>query len=235
MDQASSFNTELFILLLTVLSLLLMLDIRRKLQKTNLPYKSPLILDSSALIDGRIIEVANTGFLTGRIIVPKFILNELQLLADGTDSHRRERARYGLDIAKELKDHSRLQVVIDYLYESHSAPTDERLLMLTKKRKGKLCTTDFNLNKVATVENVEVLNVNELAQSLRPAVLPGEIIKIKLIQKGESRDQAVGYLDDGTMIVVERAAGKIGKVVEARVERSLQTLAGRMIFAKYLH
>lgn len=226
------FNFQLFDFLFIILTVLLLLDIRRKLQKSELPQKNPLVLDSSVLIDGRILEIIRSGFISGRIIIPKFILQEMQLLADGTDSHKRERARFGLDIANELANGSHeVKTIIDRYLEQSALPNDERLLLLCKKRKAKLCTIDFNLNKVATVEKLTVLNINELAQSLRQRVLAGEVYRVKLLQKGETRDQAVGYSDDGTMIVVEKGASKIGKVVDVRVERTLQTVAGRMIFA----
>lgn len=232
MEEPAQFNTQLFDFLFVILAILLLLDIRRKLQKTQLATKEPLVVDTSALIDGRILEIINSGFIDGRVIVPKFILNELQLLADGSDSHKRERARFGLDVAKELKEHTMLNTDIDRYLEQSTLPTDERLLKLCQKRRGKLCTTDFNLNKVAAVEGIKVLNVNELAQSIRTKILPGETTKVKLIQRGESRDQAIGYLGDGTLIVVDKASGSIGKTVEVRIERSLQTVAGKMIFAK---
>jgi uncharacterized protein YacL len=172
--------------------------------------KRKLILDSCALIDGRIVEIVNTRFLSDELIIPQFILNELQMLADGNDSHKRERARYGLDIAHQLQDGAPNRVTIDRSVFTTQIPTDDKLVLLAKKLKGQLYTTDYNLGKVAAVEGVIVLNVNELAQGLRPISLPGETLNIKIIQKGSGRDQGVGYLDDGTMIVVDNAAKHVG-------------------------
>ncbi len=191
-----------------------------------------LILDSCALIDGRIAEIVRSGFVFAEIIIPQFIVNELQLLADGNDSHKRERARYGLDVAHELQDVGTVRVVIDHtVFETISA-TDDKLVALAKKLNAQLYTTDYNLGKVAAVEGVKVLNVNELAHSLRPIALPGETLTIKIVQKGSSREQGVGYLDDGTMIVIEGAAKYVGREVPVSVTRMHQTVAGKMVFGQ---
>lgn len=189
-----------------------------------------LILDSSGLIDGRLVYLAKAGFVPQELILPQFILKELQLLADGNDSKKRERARFGLDVARELQDTKGITVTIDRSVFP-SRPTDDMLVALAKKIGGDLYTTDFNLNKVATIEGIRVLNVNELAQNLRPSALPGEHQTIKIIQRGSNRKQGVGYLDDGTMVVVEDASGLIGKTVDVEVERMHQTVAGKMVFA----
>lgn len=191
-----------------------------------------LVLDSCALIDGRIIEIVNSGFMADELIVPQFILNELQLLADGNDSHKRERARFGLDIAHQLQDTAPMRVTIDRTVFPDINNTDDKLVALAKKLRGNLYTTDYNLGKVAAVEGVKVLNVNELAQGLRPVSLPGETLKIKIIQKGSNRDQGVGYLDDGTMIVVDGGARHVGSVVPVVVTRMHQTVAGKMVFGQ---
>jgi len=191
-----------------------------------------LILDSCALIDGRIVEVVRTGFLADELVIPQFILSELQLLADGNDSHKRERARYGLDVAHELQDTAPMKVVIERTPWPNIQATDDKLVALAKKMGSQLYTTDYNLAKVAAVEGVKVLNINELAQSLRPITLPGETITIKIIQKGSSRDQGVGYLDDGTMIVVDGGARFVGKTVPVVVTRMHQTVAGKMVFGQ---
>lgn len=191
-----------------------------------------LILDSCALIDGRIAEIVRNGFLADQLIIPQFVLNELQLLADGNDSHKRERARYGLDIAHELQDSAPMEVVIDRTVLPGIETTDDKLVELAKQLNAHLYTTDYNLSKVAAVEGVKVLNVNELAQSLRPITLPGETLNIKILQKGSNRDQGVGYLDDGTMIVIEGGARSLGRVVPVTVTRMHQTVAGKMVFGQ---
>jgi uncharacterized protein YacL len=193
--------------------------------------RNKIILDSCALIDGRIVEIVRGGFVVSELVIPQFILNELQLLADGSDSHKRERARYGLDIAHELQDTAPL-VVIDRTVFSGIDATDDKLVALAKKQHAQLYTTDYNLGKVAAVEGVQVLNVNELSQSLRPITLPGEMLTIKIIQKGSNRDQGVGYLDDGTMIVIEGGARYVGREVPVSVTRMHQTVAGKMVFGQ---
>jgi uncharacterized protein YacL len=193
--------------------------------------RNKIILDSCALIDGRIVEIVRNGFVVSELVIPQFILNELQLLADGSDSHKRERARYGLDIAHELQDTAPL-VVIDRTVFSGIDATDDKLVALAKKQRAQLYTTDYNLGKVAAVEGVQVLNVNELSQSLRPITLPGEMLNIKIIQKGSNRDQGVGYLDDGTMIVIEGGARYVGREVPVSVTRMHQTVAGKMVFGQ---
>jgi uncharacterized protein YacL len=191
-----------------------------------------IILDSCALIDGRVVEVVNSGFVADELVIPQFILNELQLLADGNDSHKRERARFGLDIAHQLQDASPTPVVIDRTVFTEAKATDDKLILLARRTRAVLCTTDYNLGKVAAVEGIHVLNINELAQGLRPVALPGETLKIKIIQKGSNRDQGVGYLDDGTMIVVDGAARHINKVMPVTVTRMHQTVAGKMVFGQ---
>jgi uncharacterized protein YacL len=191
-----------------------------------------IILDSCALIDGRIVEIANSRFIADELIVPQFILNELQLLADGNDSHKRERARFGLDIAHQLQDSAPNKVTIDRTVFAGTAAIDDKLVLLAKKMHAQLYTTDYNLGKVAAVEGVHVLNVNELAQGLRPITLPGETLSIKIIQKGSNRDQGVGYLEDGTMIVVDGGARHVGKMMPVMVTRMHQTVAGKMVFGQ---
>lgn len=191
-----------------------------------------IILDSCALIDGRVVEVVNSGFVADELVIPQFILNELQLLADGNDSHKRERARFGLDIAHQLQDASPTPVTIDRTVFTDTKATDDKLILLARKTNAVLCTTDYNLGKVAAVEGIHVLNINELAQGLRPVALPGETLKIKIIQKGSNRDQGVGYLEDGTMIVVDGAARHINKVMPVTVTRMHQTVAGKMVFGQ---
>lgn len=191
-----------------------------------------IILDSCALIDGRIAEIVRTGFMRSELVIPQFILSELQLLADGNDSHKRERARYGLDIAHELQDSAPMKVTIDRTLLPDAGTTDDKLIALAKRLGAQLYTTDYNLAKVAAVEGVQVLNVNELSHSLRPITLPGETLKIKIVQKGSNREQGVGYLEDGTMIVIEGGARYVGREVPVSVTRMHQTVAGKMVFGQ---
>jgi len=191
-----------------------------------------LILDSCALIDGRIAEIVRAGFVAEELVIPQFILNELQLLADGNDSHKRERARYGLDVAHELQDSAPMRVTIDRTVFTDIPATDDKLVALARRLHAQLYTTDYNLSKVAAVEGVQVLNVNELAHALRPITLPGETLTIKILQKGSNRDQGVGYLDDGTMIVIEGGARLVGREVPVTVTRMHQTVAGKMVFGQ---
>lgn len=221
------------IYLLTVIVILyLILDTRKIVTQDKQPkFGKSVVMDTSSLIDGRILDVVKAGFLQQKIIVPNIVLRELQLLADGRDAHKRERARLGLDVVSELQQLKTTNVEIDNFGFADSQLTDELILQLAIKRNASLCTTDFNLNKVAIVEGVSVLNVNELAQVLRPKMLPGEKIEVKIIQKGEGQGQGVGYFDDGTMVVVDGAGRLKNKVVSAKVERMIQTKAGKMIFA----
>ncbi|HSX32056.1 MAG TPA: TRAM domain-containing protein [Candidatus Saccharimonadales bacterium] len=191
-----------------------------------------VILDSCTLIDGRVTEIVRTGFMISDLVIPQFIINELQMLADGNDSHKRERARFGLDIAHQLQDTAPMRVTVDRTVFDSAVTTDDKLVLLAKKLKAQLYTTDYNLGKVAAVEGVKVLNINELSHSLRPVTLPGETLTIKIIQKGSNRDQGVGYLDDGTMIVIEGGARFVGREVPISVTRMHQTVAGKMVFGQ---
>lgn len=219
------------ILLLLIILGLLVIPRTNNLSRL-LAKRRKIILDSCALIDGRIVEVVNSGFVADELVIPQFILNELQLLADGNDSHKRERARFGLDIAHQLQDASPTPVTIDRTVFTEAKATDDKLILLARQTKAVLCTTDYNLGKVAAVEGVHVLNINELAQGLRPVALPGETLQIKIIQKGSNRDQGVGYLEDGTMIVVDGAARYINKLMPVTVTRMHQTVAGKMVFGQ---
>lgn len=193
-----------------------------------------MVLDSCALIDGRITELSRMGFVPDELIVPEFIVHELQMLADGGDTQKRERARYGLDVVRELQESSTARVVIDSSITTKE-PTDDKLVSLAKKLQAGLYTTDYNLNKVADIHGVQVLNVNELAQQLRPTALPGERKMVKILQKGSNPKQGVGYLDDGTMVVVDDAARSLNKTVEVEVTRIHQTMAGKMLFASLVN
>ena len=193
---------------------------------------APILVDTSVLMDGRVTELAKTGFLLGKIIVPRSVLTELQLLADGADHDKRERARFGMDVVKELKDilKSSFELYDDNIRVPEGV--DSRLLKLAKEMDAAVLTLDYNLNKVAQVDGVKVLNINELAKSLRMSYLPGDELDLELSQKGQDSHQAVGYLKDGTMVVVENAKRYIGQTKKIEIIRSLQTDAGKMMFAK---
>lgn len=215
-------------LLLVIIYLLATKQTQPKVTKTS---GRKLVLDTCALIDGRILDVANAGFTPAQLIIPRFIIKELQLLADGQDAHKRERARFGLDMVQTLQNNAQCDVIVSDIDFEDGLPTDDKLVKIAKKLSADLCTTDYNLNKVATIEGVQVLNVNELANALRPVVLPGEKKQVKIVQKGSNKNQGVGYLEDGTMVVVDNAANAIGKTLSVEVSRFIQTDAGKMIFA----
>lgn len=222
------------ILLLIVVALTLYLALKQRTPRLKNTSSRSVMLDSSALIDGRVIDVAKTGFLSGTLVVPSSVLREMQYLADNADSEKRARARHGLDVVKELQQlpNTTVEVFDDGL--PGDGGVDERLVLLSKTHKSDLLTLDFNLNKVAAAEGIQVLNINELAQTLRMSYLPGEKRHITLVNKGQDKTQAVGYLEDGTMVVVENAGSQIGQSVEVEFTRALQTAAGKMLFAKKL-
>ncbi len=195
--------------------------------------KSYKILDTSVIIDGRIADIAETGFLDGTIVIPNFVLRELQLVADSADSLKRNRGRRGLDILQRIQKIATLQVVIIDDDFPAVREVDLKLIELAKMHDGKIITNDFNLNKVAQLQGVDVLNINELANSLKPIVLPGEIMKVFILKEGKEYNQGVAYLDDGTMVVVDNARKMIGKNIEIAVTSVLQTTAGKMIFGKF--
>lgn len=203
-----------------------------KFRKTN--NQRRLIIDSNGLIDGRIVDLAEAGFTPSELIIPQFILKELQLLADGNDSQKRERARFGLDIARRLQTINTVNVLINREQFSNIKTVDDKLVLLARKIGADLYTADYNLNKVASVEGVKVLNINELALLVRPVILPGERKKVKIVQKGSGRNQGVGYLEDGTMVVVDNAIKLIGKTIEVEIARYHQTESGKMIFANQI-
>ncbi len=216
-------------LLMAILTLLIYehLPKLRAMSGTN----RKLMLDTCALIDGRIVDLVTSGFIHDELVVPQFVLTELQQLADGNDAQKRERARFGLDVVQQLQACEAVTVAIDRTKLASIPEVDDKLIKLSKNLGATLYTTDFNLIKVATIEGVKILNVNELAQQLRPEALPGEIKSIKILQKGNNRNQGVGYLDDGTMVVVDGAARMQGRQVQVEVNRMHQTVAGKMIFA----
>ena len=193
---------------------------------------SSKILDTSCIIDGRIESLLKTGFLEGNIIIPKFVLQELQNLADNSNDQKRIRGRRGLDILNRIQGDFPERIIIrDTNYEDLDT-VDAKLVMLTQEISGILLTNDYNLSKVANLQGVSVLNVNDLAQSLRPLYLPGDNLELKIIKQGKEPEQGIGYLDDGTMVVVDEGHRYVGGEIQVIVTSSLQTSAGRMIFAK---
>ncbi|MBV9625339.1 MAG: TRAM domain-containing protein [Acidobacteria bacterium] len=194
--------------------------------------KSYKILDTSVIIDGRIADIAETGFLEGIVVIPQFVLRELQLVADSADSLKRNRGRRGLDILQRLQKVATLQVQIIEDDFPTVREVDLKLIELAKVYEGKIITNDFNLNKVAQLQGVEVLNINELANALKPIVLPGESMRVFILKEGKEYNQGVAYLDDGTMVVVDNARKMIGKTIDISVTSVLQTTAGKMIFGK---
>ncbi len=190
------------------------------------------ILDTSVIIDGRIVDIFKTRFLSGKIIIPKFVLRELQQIADSTDPIKRQRGRRGLEILNTVQKESGLDITINDDDFPETAEVDSKLVKLAKLLEAKILTVDFNLNRVATIQGIKVLNINELANALKSLVFPGEEMQIKLIKEGKEHNQAIGYLDDGTMVVVEDAKRLIGQEVKVSVTSVLQTQAGRMIFTK---
>jgi uncharacterized protein YacL len=195
----------------------------------------PMLVDTSVLIDGRISDIASTGVLESQIIVPRFVLDELQGVADSADKMKRNRGRRGLDVLAKLQVNKRVDVIL-YAHsareEDAAAPVDQRLMDLTKELNGRVLTTDYNLNKVAQLRGVDVININDLANALKPVVLPGERMNVRVVKPGEEAGQGVGYLEDGTMVVVEQGRPHMNEEIEFTVTSALQTSAGRMIFGR---
>lgn len=196
----------------------------------------PLVLDTSAIIDGRIADLYKSKLFDAPLIVPRFVLNEMQLISDSADKLKRNRGRRGLDILKEIQSDDSIDITIDDTVVEEVEDVkgvDQKLIVFSKNCGGRLVTTDYNLSKVAAVREIDVLNINDLANSLKTIALPGEGMKVRIIKPGEEPQQGVGYLDDGTMVVVEDARNKIGKEVMISITSSLQTSAGKMIFGKF--
>ncbi len=195
------------------------------------PTGAACILDTNVIIDGRVIDIYQTNFLRGPLIVPNFVLDELQLIADSHDSQKRSRGRRGLENLERLKQiNAQLQI-----YEKdfdNIKDVDHKLIQLAKEINGSILTNDYNLNKVASLHQVQVLNINDLAQAIRPAVLIGDAIRIRILREGKEENQGVGYLEDGTMVVVDEGRARIGNSIDVVVTSVLQTSAGRMVFAK---
>ncbi|MFZ2560153.1 MAG: TRAM domain-containing protein [Candidatus Nanoperiomorbaceae bacterium] len=230
-------NIDIALTIIVVCSVLILMEtsflavnkLRRRTAKLT---RGSLLLDTSAIMDGRIVDVAKTGILAQELIIPRSVLDEMQLLADKADSEKRQRARHGLELARALRGLDEVSVSILQDGRVDHGGVDERLIELARKTGASIATVDYNLNKLARTMDITVVNMNELAQVMRANKLPGERAEIEIIQPGANRDQAVGYLDDGTMVVVEDAKKLIGQRVKIEIQRSLQTEAGRMIFAK---
>ena len=198
------------------------------------PQKRYRILDTSVIIDGRIADVCETGFLDGTLVIPQFVLKELQLVADSADSLKRNRGRRGLDILQKIQKMAGVDVAISDIDFPEVREVDLKLIELARTLQGKIVTNDFNLNKVAQLRGVDVLNINELANALKPVVLPGEFMKVFILKEGKEYNQGVAYLDDGTMVVVDNARRMISKNIDIVVTSVLQTTAGKMIFGRYI-
>ena len=192
------------------------------------------MLDTSVIIDGRIADICETGFIDGTLVVPQFVLKELQMVADSSDSMKRNRGRRGLDILQKIQKMAGVDVIISDMDFPDVREVDLKLIELARALQGKIVTNDFNLNKVAQLRGVEVLNINELANSLKPVVLPGEVMKVFILKEGKEYNQGVAYLDDGTMVVVDNARKMIGKTIDIVVTSVLQTTAGKMIFGRFI-
>jgi uncharacterized protein YacL len=191
-----------------------------------------IVVDTSAIIDGRIAEIVESGFIYGTLVVPRFVLDELQHIADSSDTLRRNRGRRGLEILARLQRDARTPVEIVDDEAPNIAEVDGKLVELAKRRSRAVLTNDFNLNRVAELQGIRVLNINSLANAVKPAVLPGEELRVRVIQEGKEAGQGVGFLDDGTMIVVEGGSRFMDRDLDVSVTRVLQTVAGRMIFAQ---
>jgi uncharacterized protein YacL len=198
------------------------------------PERRYKVLDTSVIIDGRIADVCEAGFIDGTLVIPQFVLKELQAVADSGDSLKRNRGRRGLDILQRIQKMSGVDVTISDVDFPEVREVDLKLIELARSLQGKIITNDFNLNKVAQLRGVEVLNVNELANALKPVVLPGEIMKVFILKEGKEYNQGVAYLDDGTMVVVDNARKMISKTIDIVVTSVLQTTAGKMIFGRYV-
>jgi len=193
-----------------------------------------ILLDTSVIIDGRIADIASTGFLPGTLLIPRFVLNELQYVADSPDGLRRQRGRRGMEVLATLQKDPNVMVRISDIDVEGIREVDSKLVVLGRQLQCPVLTNDYNLNKVAELQGVTVLNINELANAVKSVVLPGEIMRINIIQEGKERDQGVGYMEDGTMVVVENGREMIGEYTDVSVTKVLQTAAGRMIFARII-
>jgi len=208
------------------------LPLAGSIRTSSAPQRTNKILDTSVIIDGRVADICETGFMDGTLVIPQFVLRELQQVADSADSLKRNRGRRGLDILQKIQKMGGLDVSISEVDFPEVKEVDLKIIELAKSMSGKIVTNDFNLNKVAHLRGVEVLNINELANALKPVVLPGEFMRVFILKEGKEYNQGVAYLDDGTMVVVDNARKWIGKNVDITVTSVLQTTAGKMIFGK---
>ena len=199
---------------------------------TLAPPERKVLLDTSVIIDGRISDIARTGFVPGTLLIPNFVLNELQFIADSGDALRRQRGRRGLEVLSNMQKDSLISVKITSVDVEGTNAVDEKLVILAKQMHSPILTNDYNLNQVAEIQGVEILNINELANAIKTVFLPGETLNIRVIQEGREEGQGVGYLDDGTMVVVQDGNEYLGVELDTMVTKVLQTAAGRMIFAK---
>lgn len=206
--------------------------VRIGIDRESKKWVNPMVMDTSALIDGRIADIVESGFLYGTLIVPDIVLSEMRHIADSSEGLKRGKGRRGFDVLERIKKSKGIKTIIYDTGQNNLKNVDDRLLKMAKMWRAKMITTDFNLNKLATVSGVKILNVNELSNSIKVPLIPGEELNVKVIQEGKEKNQGIAYLPDGTMIVVEEGDKYLGKNVSVRVSRSLQTAAGRMIFAK---
>jgi len=191
-----------------------------------------ILLDTSVIIDGRVADIARSGFLPGTLLIPRFVLNELQYIADSPDGLRRQRGRRGMEVLSELQKLPNILVRISDIDVDGVREVDDKLIVLGKQLKSPVLTNDYNLNRIAELQGVTVLNINELANAVKSVVLPGEVLNINIFQEGKEMGQGVGYMDDGTMVVVENGKDYIGEYMDVHITKVLQTAAGRMIFAR---
>jgi uncharacterized protein YacL len=196
------------------------------------PQDISILIDTSVIIDGRIVDIARTGFVPGNLLIPRFVLNELQYIADSAESMRRQRGRRGIEVLSELQKDRNINTTIADIDVEGVREVDEKLIMLARQMQAPILTNDYNLNRVAELQGVQVLNINELANAVKSILLPGEMLIVNVIQEGKESGQGVGYLDDGTMVVVEDGRNYLNKEIQVSVTKVLQTAAGRMIFTK---
>jgi len=199
---------------------------------TNWAENRTILLDTSVIIDGRIADIAHTGFLPGSLLIPRFVLNELQYIADSPDSLRRQRGRRGMEVLAQLQREPAIPVRITDIDVEGVREVDDKLVILARQLRCPILTNDFNLNRIAELQGVTILNINELANAVKSVMLPGEVLCVRVIQEGKEPGQGVGYLDDGTMVVVESGREHIDREINVLVTKVLQTAAGRMIFAR---
>jgi len=191
-----------------------------------------VLMDTSVIIDGRVTDIARTGFLSGELLIPRFVLNELQYIADSGDNLRRQRGRRGLEVLSQLQKDPAISVRISDIDVEGTNAVDDKLIILARQMRAPVLTNDYNLNRVAEIQGVTILNINELANAVKAVYLPGETLNVRVIQEGREHGQGIGYLDDGTMVVVQDGNDYIGEEIETVVTKVLQTAAGRMIFSK---